>query len=139
MADFGWQNWSQFGYVQAGVEATGTTTLDLKYQDTFHGAVGAQYKGIDKWTLSGGVAYDSSAVDDENRTITLPMGQGYRFGLGAQYQVSEAVNIGLAYTFMWAGDMSVNQGTDTSLRGQVSGSYDDTWFSFITLNLTWRF
>lgn len=139
MGDFGWQNWSEFGYVQVGVEATGTTTLNLQYQDTFHGALGAQFRASEKWLLSGGVAYDTSAVDDENRTITLPIGQAWRFGLGAQYQVSRAVNLGLAYTFLWAGDMSVDQGTDVSLRGRVSGSYDNAWFSFITLNLTWQF
>lgn len=139
MGDFGWQNWSQFGYVQAGVETNGTTTLNLEYQDTFHGAVGAQYKASEKWLLSGGMAYDSSAVKDENRTVTLPMGQAWRFGLGAQYQISESVNLGAAYTFLWAGDMSVDQGTDASMRGRVSGSYDNAWFSFITVNLTWRF
>jgi long-chain fatty acid transport protein len=139
MADFGWQNWSEFGYVQAGVESGGTRTLNLEYKDTFHGAIGAQYKGWEKWTLSGGMAFDSSAVDDANRTVTLPMGQAWRFGVGAQYQISEKVNLGAAYTFMWNGDMSVDQGSDTSLRGRVSGSYDDAWFNFITVNLTWKF
>lgn len=139
MADCGWQNWSQFGYVQAGVEAGGTTTLNLKYQDTWHGAVGAQYRASEKWLLSGGVAFDSSAVDNANRTVTLPMGRAWRFGLGAQYQLSPSVNLGAAYTFIWAGDMSVDQGADLSLRGRVSGSYDDAWFSFATLNLTWKF
>jgi long-chain fatty acid transport protein len=139
MANFGWQNWSQFGYVEAGVESGGTTTLNLQYQDTYHGALGAQYKGWDQWTLSGGVAFDSSAVDDANRTVTLPMGMNWRFGLGAQYQISEAVNLGAAYLWMWAGDMRVDQGTDGSLRGRVSGSFDDAWFSFINVNLTWQF
>jgi len=139
MADFGWQNWNQFGYVQAGVESGGTTTLDLKYQDTFHGALGAQYRPSDKWLLSGGVAYDSSAVEDEDRTVTLPMGQAWRFGLGAQYQLSQKLNVGAAYTFMWAGDMSVDQGTDLSLRGRVSGAYDSAWFSVASLNLIWKF
>jgi len=139
MGDFGWQNWSQFGYVQAGVDATGTTTLNLQYQDTFHGALGAQFRASEKWLLSGGAAYDSSAVEDANRTVTLPMGQAWRVGLGAQYQISQAVNLGAAYTFLWAGDMSVDQGTDASLRGRVAGSFDNAWFSFLTVNLTWQF
>lgn len=139
MADFGWQNWSQFGYVQAGVESGGTTTLNLKYQDTWHGALGAQYRASEKWSFSGGVAYDSSAVSGENRTVTLPMGLAWRFGLGAQCQISRAVNIGAGYTFLWAGDMPVDQGTDLSLRGRVSGSFSDAWFSIAALNLTWKF
>lgn len=139
MADFGWQDWSDFGYVEAGVETGGATTLNLKYQDTWHGAVGAQYQASDKWRLSGGVAFDSSAVENENRTVTLPMGQLWRFGLGMQYQLNDAASVGLAGTFAWAGDMPVDQGTDLSLRGRVSGSFDHAWFTFVNLNLTWKF
>ncbi len=139
LANFGWQDWSEFGNVQAGVESGGTTTLDLKYQDTFHGALGAQYRVSDQWLFSGGIAYDSSAVKDADRTVTLPLGETWRFGLGAQYQLSSAVSIGAASTLMWWGDMSVDQGNEASLRGRVSGSYDDAWFAFTTLNLTWKF
>lgn len=139
MGDFGWQNWKEFGYVQAGVESGGATTLNLKYQDTWHGALGAQYRASEKWLFSGGVAFDSSAVDSENRTVTLPMGQMWRFGLGAQYQLSQSVNVGAACAYGWGGDMSVDQGTDASLRGRVSGQYNDTWYTFATLNLTWKF
>jgi long-chain fatty acid transport protein len=139
MADFGWQNWEQFGYVQAGVEDGGTTTVNLKYQDTWHGALGAQYRASDKWLLSAGVGFDSSAVESANRTVILPMGQLWRFGLGAQYQLSQSVNVGAAATFAWGGNLSVDQGTDTSLRGRVSGSYNDTWYMFANLNLTWKF
>jgi long-chain fatty acid transport protein len=139
MGDFGWQQWSQFGYVQAGVESGGTTTLNLKYQDTWHGALGAQYHLSPAWVFSGGVAYDSSAVESANRTVTVPMGQTWRFGLGAQFQLTHAINIGLAETFMWLGNLSVDQGTDLSLRGRVSGSYNNAWFSVTSLSLTWKF
>jgi long-chain fatty acid transport protein len=84
-----------------------------------------------------GVAYDSSAVEDSDRTVGLPMGEAYRIGLGAQWQVSEAIGLGAAYEFMWAGNMPVSQ--DSTYRGRLSGSYEDTWFSFFDLNLTWKF
>ena len=67
------------------------------------------------------------------------MGQAWRFGLGASYQLSRAVNINAAYEFLWAGDMPVTQGSYTSQRGLVSGSFNDAWFSFATVNLTWKF
>jgi long-chain fatty acid transport protein len=143
MADVGWQQWSQFGEVQVGVESPGGTprvvTANLHYQDTWHGALGALYRASDKWQFMGGVAFDSSAVDNANRTVTLPMGQAWRFGLGASYQLSQAINVNAAYEFLWAGDMAVTQGSDTSARGLVSGSYNNAWFSFATLNLTWKF
>ena len=143
MADVGWQDWSEFGYVQAGVEGGLTTTANLQYQDTWHGAIGAQYKPVEKWKFSGGVAFDSSAVTSENRTVTLPMGQAWRFGLGAQYQLSESVNIGAACTFMWSGNMSVNQQSLLPValggRGNISGAYEDAWFTIAGVNLTWQF
>lgn len=139
MANAGWQDWSQFGYVQAGFEGGNTVTAKLDYQDTWHGAVGAQYRGLEEWVFSGGVAFDSSAVKNANRTVTLPMGQAWRFGLGAQYQLSESVNLGAAYEFVWGGNLPVDQGTEGSLRGRVAGTYEDTWQSFFNLNLTWKF
>ncbi len=139
MANAGWQDWSQFGYVQAGFEGGNTVTAKLDYQDTWHGAVGAQYRGLEEWVFSGGVAFDSSAVKNANRTVTLPMGQAWRFGLGAQYQLSESVNLWAAYEFVWGGNLPVDQGTEGSLRGRVAGTYEDTWQSFFNLNLTWKF
>jgi long-chain fatty acid transport protein len=138
-ANVGWQNWNQFGKVDVGVDSDNpqSLTANLNYQDTWHGAIGAQYRASEKWLLSAGFAYDTSAVDDEDRTLSLPMGEAYRFGLGAEWQVSKAINLGAAYEFMWAGDMPVTQ--DSVYRGRVSGSFNDSWFSFFDLNLTARF
>ena len=139
MADLGWQNWSQFGKVDVGVDSANPTSLTkhLNYQDTWHGAIGAQYHACEQWVLSAGFAYDTSSVSDANRTLSLPMGKAYRLGLGAQWQVSKAVSLGAAYEFLWAGDMPVTQ--DSALQGHVSGSFANSWFSFFDLNLTWRF
>jgi len=141
MADFGWQNWHQFGEVQVGIDAgpNPIKTVSANYQNTWHGALGVEYKASDKWRFTGGAAFDSSAVDSANRTVTVPMGQAWRFGVGALYDVSKKVTLGAAYEFLWGGNMSVDQGTDLSLRGRVSGSYNDAWFSFFTLNVNWKF
>ncbi len=140
MADFGWQNWEQFGQVDVGVDSANpqSLTTSLNYQDTWHGAIGAQYQIDPAWQLTGGVAYDSSAVDDENRTVTVPMGRAVRVGLGVQWQMNDRLSLGAAYEFLWGGDMSVDQGSDTSLRGRVSGTFEDSWFSFFTVNLNWK-
>ncbi len=139
LANLGWQNWEQFGKVDVGVDSTNPQdlTADLDYQDTWHGAIGAQFRASAAWLLSAGAAYDSAAVEDQDRTLGLPMGEAYRFGLGAQWQLSEAVALGAAYEFMWVGDMPVTQ--ESVYRGRVSGSFEDSWFSFFTANLTWNF
>ncbi|HWI59147.1 MAG TPA: outer membrane protein transport protein, partial [Bacillota bacterium] len=145
MADVGWQNWNQFGKVEVGVDSATpggpqrTTTAQLQFQDTWHGALGLQYKFSPGWRLSGGVAYDSSAEESANRTVVLPLGQTWRFGLGAEYQLTEKLNVGAGYTFAWNGNLSVDQGSDQSVRGRVAGSYKDAWFSFLTLNASYKF
>ena len=139
MADVGWQNWSQFGDVDIGYDPSRPgLTAHLNYDDTWHGAIGAQYTASEQWQFTGGFAYDTSAVSDANRTVTLPMGEAYRFGLGALWKYSKSLDFNAAYEFMWCGDMPVDQPPST-YRGTVSGSYNNVWFSFFTLNLTWHF
>jgi len=65
MGNLGWQEWSEFGKVGVAVasEDTSSLTIDRNYKDTWHVAVGAQYRVADPWLLTAGVAYDSSMVD----------------------------------------------------------------------------
>ena len=141
MADVGWQNWSQFGAVEVTVNSDTPTSLtkNLHYNDTWHGAIGAQYTASEHWQFSGGFAYDTSAVSDANRTLLLPLGEAYRFGLGALWKYSKNLDFGAAYEFAWTGDLPTTQGQPGDYRGEVSGSFRDVWFSFFTMNLTWRF
>jgi long-chain fatty acid transport protein len=144
MADVGWQDWSQFSEVSIGVNTANPAnskdlTSNLHFNDTWHGAIGAEYKYSPDWRFTGGFAYDTSAVNDANRSPVLPVGQAYRFGLGAFYKISQTVDLGAAYEFLWTGDLSVNQTSAKNYRGTVSGSYNDVFFSFFSLNLNWRF
>ncbi len=139
LANVGWQNWERFGMVDVGVDSADPTnfTTDLEYKDTWHAALGAQYQPSEPWILSAGVAYDSSAVDDANRTLTLPMGESWRFGVGAQWRLSSKIQLGAAYEFVWNGDLTVTQ--ESTYRGTVAGVFEDAWLSFLTVNLSWRF
>jgi len=140
MGNLGWQDWSEFGKVGVTVasEDTSSLTVDRNYKDTWHVAVGGQYRVADPWLLTAGVAYDSSMVDDDDRTPDLPLGEQWRFGLGASYDWSENLALGLGYTFLWSGDldMDVNRGP---LAGRVSGKYENTSMNFINFYLNWKF
>ncbi|MEN8758995.1 MAG: outer membrane protein transport protein [Desulfobacterales bacterium] len=140
MGNLGWQDWSEFGKVGVTVasEDTSSLTVDRNYKDTWHAAVGAQYRVADPWLLTAGIAYDSSMVDDDDRTPDLPLGEQWRFGLGARYDWSKKMALGVGYTFLWGGDldMDVNRGP---LAGRVSGTYENTSMSFINFYLNWKF
>jgi long-chain fatty acid transport protein len=140
MGNLGWQDWSEFGKVGLTVasEDTSSLTVDRNYKDTWHVAFGTQYRVADPWLLTAGIAYDSSMMDDEDRTPDLPLGEAWRFGLGARYDWSKNLAFGLGYTFLWSGDldMDVNRGP---LAGRVSGTYENTSMSFINLYLNLKF
>jgi long-chain fatty acid transport protein len=142
MGNIGWQDWSRFGYVDVGINSSNPTTLTTSsdYNDTWHVALGVQYRPAMEtpWIFSAGVAYDSAAVDDDKRTVTFPMGEAWRFALGAQYAINTAVTVGFAYEYVWGGDMSVDQQRGP-LAGRVSGDYSNTSFNFFALNLTWKY
>jgi len=140
MGNLGWQDWSQFGKVSVAVDAADTTSLtaDRNYQDTWHAAFGVQYRVADAWLLSAGIAYDTSMVDDKDRTPDLPLGEQWRFGLGARYDWSQQLAFGLAYELLWGGDLDM--GLDRGpLAGRVEGSYDDAAIHFISFNVNWKF
>jgi long-chain fatty acid transport protein len=48
MADAGWQNWSAFGNPEIGIDSNNpkSVTANLRYQDTFHLALGTQYRPL---------------------------------------------------------------------------------------------
>ncbi|MDD5140931.1 MAG: outer membrane protein transport protein [Verrucomicrobiales bacterium] len=144
MADVGWQNWSKFGEVAVGVNNGSPSgpkdfTTQLHYDDTWHGAAGVQYQYSEAWRFTGGLAYDTSAVSDKNRSVILPMAAAYRFGLGTFWKMTKSVDLGAAYELAWSGNVPVTQGAPADYRGEVSGSYNNLCFSFVSLNLNWRF
>jgi long-chain fatty acid transport protein len=141
MGNIGWQNWSQFGKVDVQVNSNNPTSLTVNndYNDTWHVALGAQYRPVETaWTYSAGIAYDSSAVDDNKRTVTLPMGAAWRFGLGAQYAFSQALSLGASYELAWGANMPVDQNRGP-VAGRVAGSYNNASFNFFALNLSWKY
>ena len=140
MANVGWQDWSRFGRVEIGVDAAADTSLtaDLDYQDTWHVALGAEYKTSDAWRITGGVAYDSAMMEEEDVAPNMPVGENWRFGLGTRYDWSEDLSLSGAYELVWVGDidMDVSRGP---LAGRVSGTYDDVSLHVFCLTLEWRF
>jgi long-chain fatty acid transport protein len=140
MGNVGWQDWSQFRKVdlQVNTSTARSLTVDNDYNDTWHVALGAQYRYSPAWTFTGGIAYDSSAVDSDKRTVTLPMGEAWTFALGTQYAINPNLTLGAAYALAWLGGMSVDQERG-ALAGRVAGSFRNSSLSFFALNLKWTY
>lgn len=141
LGSLGWQDWSEFGDVGVDVDANGggtSRTVDRKYKDTWHASIGAMYQATPQWRYSVGLGYDSSAVDDEDRTVDNPMGEAWRLAAGINYAVDEGLDLHLAYTLVWLGDMDVDQ-TKSRSGTTLSGSYDSSALHIIGGGATWRF
>lgn len=137
--NLGWQDWSAFGKPEISLSDTGSLTDDLKYRDTHHIALGAQYRFAPKWTASAGVSYDSSPIKhDYNRSPMLPLDRAYRYGAGLQYDINDDITIGGAYEFIDCGTARVDK-QGGALRGDIKGKYSKNYISTFNLNVVWKF
>lgn len=146
LGSVGWQQWSKFGKAEVGIADTSnpmSLTTDLKFKDTWHFAAGTQYRLSKPWLLNAGVAYDSGYQDESNISPVLPANDAWRFGIGAQNEISANFDWGFAFEYCNLGDLHVNKHSVVPLalggRGDLFGSYKDASIFFIALNANWKF
>lgn len=142
LASANWQDWSSFGEinldVQSDARSSRAATTDAHYQDSYQLALGAQYQISPdlRWDL--GAAYDTPAVSDSHRTLTVPMGATWRLATGLTYALNQETDINVSWVTVWMGDMVIDQQKPLS-GGRTSGEFDNAWIQALTANMTWRY
>jgi len=146
LGSVGWQEWSKFGQVRLGISDTTnptSTTTDLDFKDTWHGALGAQYRLSDPWMLNFGIAYDSEFQDSSDVSPLLPVNEAWRFGVGVQHQASKTFTWGVSTEYLYGGTLDTNLQSTLPValggRGNVVGSYKNTATLFLGLYGNWKF
>ena len=146
LGNVGWQQWSKFGQVAIGIEDTVNPvalTTSIPFKDTWHVALGAQYRLSDPWRLNVGVAYDSGFQDGGNVSPLFPVNAARRFGVGGEQQISRSVKWGIAGELLYGGTLDVNQSSVVSPaaggRGDLAGSYRNTTSTVVSVYGNWRF
>ncbi|HDG1669837.1 TPA: outer membrane protein transport protein [Kluyvera ascorbata] len=133
MGDLGWQDWSQFGspkIVVAGQPVDNSNRL----KDSWHTALGVQYRPDEQWRLNAGVAYDSTVYRSQSDVaMTLPTGDEWRFASGAQYQVTPQSNIGFAVSYLHM------QSSRVQSPALLQGHYDNPYLWFASVNYSYQF
>jgi long-chain fatty acid transport protein len=142
LASANWQDWSEFGDIAVEVDTTAfgaqSTTVDAGFKDTWHLSLGAQYQATEQWLWNFGVAYDSSAVSDSNRSVVVPMNESWRIATGATYALNKDTDVNVSWAMVWLGDMPVDQSKSAS-GDRISGQFDNAWIQALAGNMTWRF
>lgn len=145
LGSVGWQQWSKFGQVQLGIDNTNdptSLTTELKFKDTWHVALGAQYKLSEPWLLNFGVAYDSGFQSGDVSPL-MPVNSAWRFGAGAQQQLSKTSYWGFGAEYLYGGTLDTNLRSTLPValggRGSLVGSFDSTGTVFLTTYFNWQF
>ena len=125
-----WEDWSELKYlfISTGV---GTKKIPRNWDDTWHFALGARYRIDDQWLMQGGVAYDTSPVDAEDRTADMPVDRQIRLTVGTEYKRSEKVTYGVTLEYADLGEAEIKSRT-------LVGKYDQNGLLFLTFNVNWK-
>ena len=133
MGDLGWQDWSQFGSPQVTI-AGQESQQQNRLKDSWHTALGVQYRPTEQWRLNAGVAFDSTVYDSQSDVaLSLPTGDEWRFATGAQYQITPASNVGFAVSYLHM------QSSNVKSPEAFSGSYDHPYLWFASVNYSYQF
>jgi long-chain fatty acid transport protein len=133
LGSVGWEEFSEFGKVQVGLNETGiTTTLDEDFRDVWHFGVGTEYKYAPGWEMTLGFSVDSSMATDRTRPITIPLGTLYRYAIGFKREVRDDLTVGGGLTWLWEGNLPVK---DTN---GVSGKYRRVSLTFLSFYASWH-
>ncbi len=140
MANFGWQNWSQFGQYSVSLASVPPKALAVNagFDDTYHGAIGCHYRLGKPTVLQLGFAYDSSALTEPSRGPALPVDQQLRFGAGVLYDITDDYQLSFAYEYASLGSAPINT-TRGPLAGTLQGNYSTNTLNVIGLTVAHRF
>lgn len=126
-ASLNWTDWSSFEKLEAQLNTFGSKTVKVEnWQDNYRLALGATYQLDPKLALRTGIAYDTSAVSDKNRTITIPETDRTWFSFGASYDVTQDFTLDGGLTYILAKDAPITESrgyASDDIAQQVAGQF----------------
>jgi long-chain fatty acid transport protein len=135
----GWQEWSAFSdntLAFSGGSLNPVEKIDRNFDDTWHAGIAFTHNAGDHG-ISVGFSYDSSPVDDKDRTFDLPFDETYKLSMAYAWLGSKRLDFSVGGTFYLMGDAKINQ---TSADGtQVIGEFDTNNMLIIGGTARYRF
>jgi long-chain fatty acid transport protein len=134
-----WQEWSEFSENQIAVDVGGvggSTTLDRDWDDTWGASLGfGRLPGANVYGYgwSMGVGYESSPVDDDKRTIDMPMDETWKVSAALFKRRENKFDWSVGATLYVIGDNEIDQ---TAQGVRFTGDFDQY---LLFLGTTFRF
>ncbi|MDD9174603.1 outer membrane protein transport protein [Aliivibrio sp. S2TY2] len=128
-ASVNWTDWSSFEKLEADFHDGKAPTMvkEEHWEDNYRIALGGTYQLNQKITLRSGIAYDTSAVSDKNRTITIPETDRTWLSIGAGYEWSQNLSLDAGFTYIIAKDAPITEsrGYESDNEAQaIGGSFN---------------
>jgi len=130
-----WQEWSEFSENQVSVSVVGgnvvQATLDRDWDDTW--GVALAYASLFDPEVNGfgwsvGLGYESSPVEDDVRTIDLPMDETWKLSASLLRSRAQGFDWSLALTAHLVGEAEVDQ---TAQGVRFAGDFDKYFIVFL--------
>jgi len=134
-ADIFWIDMSTFGItsVSAGPDHV---SVESTFKDAYLTSIGLGYRWDSKTQVSVGIGYMTSPVDDDDRTLYLPLDELWIFGVGVERELQNGDVITVNFEYIDIGDAPVDQ-ENSSLSGRVKGEYHNNYAAL--LDFSYRF
>jgi long-chain fatty acid transport protein len=132
----GWQEWSKFSDNELSFSNDQVQVLDRNWDDTWHAGIAAVRVLSPKSLVSVGLAYESSPVKDDYRTLDFPVDEQWKLSAAYGWKHSDNMSFALGATLSFVGDAALEQ---TAQRVTVRGDYDANFLAVVGGTLRYDF
>ena len=130
MADVTWTRWTRFQEFHVTYTTGGTVSyVPMNWRDTWALSLGTSYQLNNQWQLRAGYMFDESPVTNATRTVRSPDANRNWFTFGANWTLSDNMNVDLAYAYVKLQDGTINEqkydgpGQPSLGYGFITGNY----------------
>lgn len=128
-----------FNFTPAAMYPNYEQPIPKDWNDSNCFRVGLTWDVNDTLTLMGGFAYDETPVPSENIGFELPDSDAWIYSLGAQYKVTEKMDIGIAALYDYKESRRATTSPDATNVVVIDGEFKDAAALLITVGLNYRF
>jgi long-chain fatty acid transport protein len=134
-ADIIWLDMSEFAVtsVSAGPDSV---SVESTFEDTYFVSVGLGYRWDSRTQVNVGIGHMASPLDDDDRTLYLPLDDIWVFGVGVERELDNGDIVTVNFEYVDIADAPVDQENST-LSGRVKGKYENNYAAL--LDVSYRF